>query len=855
MRKRTILSYALTAVFCFAFLGACGSKEDSVVEENTYWEQQSFDNFSGSDFVIVGESGQMQLLLSPDTGTIRWKDTATGAYKDTNMSHEEGLERLTAAEQSDVIVRYFSGSKRANKTYNSTSSYDSYSMCVSRNQLSYQKMDNGIRILYTIGDDSATYKNFPPKISNERMQEYVGQYLDESQMETLKSRYTQLSSGEWLRAFGGGEGGAQNQISPVGIREIYNIFYEVGHYTDELLYEELETWEQSSEQYPSNLEILIAVEYYLENNGELVVNIDTSLMKTDADKPINQLMVLPYFLTSDPTQDAEEGYMFIPDGSGALMYLDSMKTREYRYTASYYGGDMLVNAATYNSVDSKLVMPVLGMKSSDSTIFAVIEEGAEVASLNAYVSGTDGSEPFSKMSLAFDIQTQQTVATGSRNNNGEYTMYRASSDAYNGNITIRYFWLGEDADYVDMAHCYSRYLAEEGILSARTPEETAPVFVEFIGTTDKTQYFAGIPYEGSQAMTSFKQAKEILQDMTEAGVKNIKVIYSGMVNGGMNQRSLVSGVKFAPGLGGGSAFKSLKSYADSIGAQIFPNVQLQTVYTKTKVSKEMAAWNIINERAQVYEFDPVKHEALTEADYPLYIISPFYEGTYLSKVKKSYSGRTKLDTIASSDLFTFVSTSYGDAQASPAKGKDLLNKAVAEFADGMDLMLSNPIVDAYAYASYLMDIPVTDSGVRVLDASVPFMGMVLNGYMTYSAESSNKESTDVFVNIMRAIESNAQPKFTMVYESSSLLTGTKQEDYFAVDYSYWKDQIGTYYKQYCEFYDAVRGADIVGHELYQRNDKLRIVIYSNGVKVYFNYSDLEESVDGVAVPAFSYVVR
>lgn len=239
----------------------------------------------------------------------------------------------------------------------------------------------------------------------------------------------------------------------------------------------------------------------------------------------------------------------------------------------------------------------------------------------------------------------------------------------------------------------------------------------------------------------------------------------------------------------------------------------------------------------------------------MYIVNPLYERTYLAKVKKNYSRKMGLDTIASSDLFTFISTSYGEEQAAPATGKKLLNEAVSEFSDGMTLMLSNPAVDAYAYASYLMDIPVTDSGMRVLDASIPFMGMVLNGRMTYSAESSNRESTDVFVNIMRAIESNAQPKFTMVYESSSLLTGTKQEDYFAVDYSYWKDQIGTYYAQYCEFYDAVKGADIVGHELYQRNDKLRIVTYSNGVKVYFNYSDLEESIDGVTVPAFSYVVR
>lgn len=53
----------------------------------------------------------------------------------------------------------------------------------------------------------------------------------------------------------------------------------------------------------------------------------------------------------------------------------------------------------------------------------------------------------------------------------------------------------------------------------------------------------------------------------------------------------------------------------------------------------------------------------------------------------------------------------------------------------------------------------------------------------------------------------------------------------------------------------MKDATIVGHEVYDRNEKLRIVTYSNGVKIYFNYSDLEEKIDGVTVSAFSYVIQ
>ena len=85
------------------------------------------------------------------------------------------------------MVRFFSGSKNANKIYNTLTNYDSYSMCSSREQLSYQLLDNGVRILYTLGSDDVTYKNFPYELTEERMQNLVVQYLSDSEVRTLES--------------------------------------------------------------------------------------------------------------------------------------------------------------------------------------------------------------------------------------------------------------------------------------------------------------------------------------------------------------------------------------------------------------------------------------------------------------------------------------------------------------------------------------------------------------------------------------------------------------------------------------------------------------------------------------------
>ncbi len=854
MRKHSLLLCVVMTALCFTLLGGCGSsKSDSDEKElTTYWQDQQYDtSLTGSDFVEVGKDGQMQLLLNPASGTIRWLDTKTGAYQDSNMSQNESMESLSARQQSDVNVTYFSGSVKGDSLYNVLTTWDSYTMCVSREQLHYQKIDNGVRIVYEFGDDSITYKNFPEYISDERLQELVLQYLDESQRYTLENRYyTLMADGRWFRGFG-----ENSQLGPLAAQQAYEFFYTIGHYTNDELMTDLETLGADSDDYPNNLRIYVPVEYYLEN-GSLVTRVDTSMIEeNDRVHPISRLEIMPYFMTSAAELDLEEGYMFVPDGSGALIYLDSQKSKEYRFSSSYYGGDKL-NGATVYSQSGDLKMPVFGMKTSNSTIFGVIEDGAEVASLDAYVTGQDTTENFCKIRVAFDIQAQQHLDTGASTGStgGGFELFRVSDDIYDEDIMVRYYWLGEDADYVDMANCYADYLVSKG-LASEVVEEDAPFYVELMGSTDKTQFFLGIPYDGKQTLTSFSQAQEILTDLNGQGIRNIKLIYSGMVNGGMNQRSLSSGVKLASGLGGSSDWKKLKSYADSIGAQIFPSLQLQTANTKKNLSNSATALNLLDERAQIFDFDPVKHEAVTDSDFPLYIINPHYLSKYLNNIKKSYTKKIGLDTMASSDLYTFIPTHYQDDQVSLSTGEAMMSDAVAQMTDGMTLMLSNPIGDAYAYSNYLTDIPTEDSGMRIVDASIPFMEIVLDGYKTYSSESLNLETTDVYTNFMKVLEANSVPKFTFIYADSSSLAQTEQEDNFAVAYSYWKDRIGEYYKEYQAFYQAVKGAKIEEHELFERDENLRIVTYSNGVKVYFNYSDLDETIDGVNVPAFSYVIQ
>lgn len=117
---------------------------------------------------------------------------------------------------------------------------------------------------------------------------------------------------------------------------------------------------------------------------------------------------------------------------------------------------------------------------------------------------------------------------------------------------------------------------------------------------------------------------------------------------------------------------------------------LQSAYTKKGLSGDRVAWNIVNNRGQLYTFDPVTLKVDDEADYKLYMINPNYLSSYLESIKNSFNKKFGITTIASSDLLTFIPTNYKGTQVSMSTGEEISMAAGKSLSDGMKLMLSNP---------------------------------------------------------------------------------------------------------------------------------------------------------------------
>lgn len=796
--------------------------------------------YTGSDYETIAESKDMLLKLKADTGTIRWENKSTGEYVDSNLADISGITDSTA--MSDIVADYYSGTD--SDKYGTVSTMDSYTYATSvEGGLTFEKIDNGVRMVYNIGSDMVTYKNFPTYIAEDRMNDLVLQYLDQKQTKTVLKQYRLTKGGLYSR-----KATADHPLSGMAAPELYKLFYEIGHYTEEELIADSEA-NDTMDELPEAQHIDVTTDVYLED-GDLIVRVPTGEIQTTKDYPLKSIDVMPYLLSSD----SEDGYMFVPDGSGAIINLDNAKLSEYQFSSRYYNGDLLQNATTYNSYKSTMMLPVYGIKEDNHAVLGIIEQGAEAATLEAYVNGYFSGVPYSRVSLNFAIREDQSTATytGATTN---YTLRRVSGDFYTDDIKIRYrFLTGDDANYAGMANSYREYLIANGSLKETAAENEAPFFVDVLGEIDKEKYMLGIPYDGTQVLTTFKQAQKMVDDMTGNGIKNIKMQYEGIANAGLNQRA-VEKVKIASDLGGKSGLKDLSDSLEAVGGSLFPSFKLQTASTAKDLSKKERSYFITEQIAEIYDFDIVNKKAEKDAKFPTYIISPKYIESYINKFSDSYN-TLGIKNIASTDLMTFISADYKKGEElSMTNAMPAYKNAVTQLGEKYELMLSNPMADAYGQASYITDLPTKNSDLKTLDASVPFMQIVLNGCVEYSTETINTSSADITKQLMKAIETKSNLKFRFMKADTAALQDTLSNDVFMAEYSLWKDEIGAYYSEYNEFYQKVKDAQITGHELVDRNEDTVIVTYSNGVRVYLNYSDEAADIGGVKVAANSYVVK
>ncbi len=644
----------------------------------------------------------------------------------------------------------------------------------------------------------------------------------------------------------------------------------------------------------------MALEYTLEEDG-FQVRLPARGITFDASTyTLQTIQVLPYMGAGRTAKNAEtalrndSGYNFIPDGSGAIIDFEQNSSSAFtQVSGTMYGNDfgfyeLASSAATssyqtwrapvYGTVmnsaikvmeyeldekgepkedeDGNLIRNLVEERNISQGYVAFMTEGESLTRIDA-VDGGISHDYHSIGTTFFARQTDSYPLDGITVSGGSAVYTKAIDRKYVGNYTIKYRMLwGDDANYVGMAEAYRAYLIKEGVLSKQeNKNENISLFVDLIGDVDTTEKFLGMPISAKAELTTFENAKTIISELKEAGVSEQVIRYLGWANGGMTATAPAK-LKVEKALGGESALKELISYVQSEDFQMYLDLNFSYVNAIDLMDgfdlDADTAKTIDGKPAYYKTYNPVVQAYNTQVAYVISAgtIPRFYENIADKYISLFGEGQKNISV---GSLGGALNSSQDEMlPLNREDAKDYTMSALEQIGSDYDsVLVENGNYYTWKYTDTILNIPLDSSNRITTTAEIPFLGIVLHGYMTYTGEAINL-SGDYEQTLLKSIENGANPYFVLAYDNISELKTNGYSEYYAVEYATWKESIVKEYQKLNEVLAPIQNACITEHEIL--DNRVVKVTYDGGTEIYLNYNNYAITVEGLEIEAMGFSV-
>ncbi len=564
-----------------------------------------------------------------------------------------------------------------------------------------------------------------------------------------------------------------------------------------------------------------------------------------------EISILPYFGAAGPE---DEGYLFIPDGSGALINFNNRKAFYGAYSQDIYGRDPVLNLEVSLKTAENVLMPVFGASFGDHGFLASAEKGAASANLNAMTSGSLTS--YNNVYMKFRYRQSMTLSRLVDNGYGADRALGSTivvDNTYSeGCYELRYFLLGEEnADYVGMAKRYREHLADQG-MTKKVEAGESPLYLTLYGGIEQTEYFMGLPYDAVTELTSYDQAREILRELTEDGVDQIALRYCGWQKDGL-ESAVPAKAKPESALGGSSGWKKLLSYAKEQGIQLFADVDFVNFYRSGNgyFLSQDAVQNAGSEAALQYTYD-LNTGAKNGREDAWRLLNPGKSlkamQTFLGRVEKLGIDSLSLGSVGSILTSDFSRKAAGIHRDDAATRLAEMVREAGESAGGVMIETGN--IYAAMYADHIVNVTGDSTHFDLADETVPFYQIVLHGYVSYGTEPINL-TADPDRAVLKALETGSSLGYALIQGDTIELVETRYNFLFNAGYEDWRHSAAESYLETKACLAAVADSCITGHEKLSR-DVYR-TDYGQAGSVYVNYGSKDATAEGVTIPAGGFV--
>lgn len=591
----------------------------------------------------------------------------------------------------------------------------------------------------------------------------------------------------------------------------------------------------------------IPVEYTLENDSVKADILVDKIKERNAKYLLCSIGLLPY-MGAGGIED--EGYMFVPDGCGAIINFNNNKSIYGDYQQYVYDRDAAISISVKGTVAKSARMPVFGIKNGDKAFAAVITSGAPRAILNASVSGLKSS--YNNIYSEFIYRDNDSISVKEKSWDSKQIRIFENHPTQISHYTVKYFILENDqANYAGMALRYQKYLAEEHGMQSSVENDDYPFYVNLFGGVQRLEHVLGFPVKKEVPLTKYSDATDIIKELKEKGIDDLVLKYDAWMQGGPDN-SIPVDLKLDKALGGKSEFSKMTDYMSENGVKTFLDVNVTDMYkSRWGYNRNFDATKSIDKSPSIqYKFKLSTYQQNKEYD-PLFLLKPNKVQSAAAeigkKVEKYNIAGLSVTSIGQKIYSNFAVKGFDRGKVEQV-WEDIIKKLKSK---NKYIMFEEPNSYTIPYATNITSAPTESSKFAIEDKEVPFYQMVLHGFVSYSLPPINM-SSDYRKCILQALETGSSLNFLWVAENIEKLQNTPYDYMYSVQYNDWMEDAVNSYKEVSGILKSVAKQKIIAHETIAEG--VVRTTYENGVKITVNYNDQPVKADNTVIEAKSYDV-
>jgi hypothetical protein len=623
-----------------------------------------------------------------------------------------------------------------------------------------------------------------------------------------------------------------------------------------------------------DMDLSVKVHVYLSAAGLNYRILDEEITGTGAEK-MASIIITPFLGASggvqqfyDPELKRYEqkepkavipGYVFVPDGSGALIRFRDNTVSLQKYVGTVYGINpaetmYYYNNDAYSVAKKEPLMPVFGIShgNSQAAFAAWAEDGAE--HLEIHVSPEENMTWYTFAYPRF-VYNRQIHQVYNRKGEGYYRLY---PERLHFNASMNYHFLAGDseevetdtnaassrpagadlpADYVGMALAYREYLIANGTLIDHRirQDNSIPIRIDFVMSDIKKSIIGN----SNVVTTTANDAGVILRDLLDAGVKNINSGLLGFQNGGIMAGKPWT-LNFSRTIGSKGDFQNLfRSMAEN-GIDVSFSQNYSLINKLQMMLPRNQAYHINHWGVRAY----ISQETFVPVNEVSYA-RPAKSAEWLAE-QTGKAQKLGVSSATITGIPGLLISHYGDNGTNAEETVQLYQDTLEK----MDILINAETPNSYLwkYVDRFLKAPVLNTQYILETDTVPFLQILLNGTMELYAPYSNF-SFYTQEDILRMIDYNVYPSFVITSEPAHLLSNTNSLTYYSTEYGLYRDIIRSVYDQVSRSLAPVKGTNWINRQVLA--DGVIMNSYENGARILINYSGDDVPYQNVTIPALT----